>query len=417
MQEYIKITDTQKQQLLKESDSFCMLPWVSVHQTPEGTIGPCCISNFESEPVDIHTVEGIANSDDLKEIRMDMLNGVRNSRCRICYDQEDAHPNTISNRTDSNREFAEYFDAVHKTQPDGTLDDFKLRYLDIRFSNLCNMKCRSCGTGYSSQWETEFKQHPDDRIDIIEQVAMSLTDPEASLASIMPHVPHLHRAYFAGGEPLITREHYVILKELLANGRDDLQIIYNTNISNLKYGGEELVDLWQQFPERVRIFASIDAHGDAAGFIRHGVDWETIERNYKSLQKVDNIDLNITTTVTALNYCLLPDFIMYMYDNDMLPHLWQLNMAFSPDYLASTVLPINVRKKAFIKTMEVIERISPKLENPNYFDSWRNILYSNMQYDQWQELNDEFKYRMNRLDNIRGESITTVIPQLAELFK
>ena len=45
---------------------------------------------------------------------------------------------------------------VDVSNDDGSLKEFEMKYMDIRFSNLCNMKCRSCGPACSSQWAQEF---------------------------------------------------------------------------------------------------------------------------------------------------------------------------------------------------------------------------------------------------------------------
>ena len=108
-------------------------------------------------------------------------------------------------------------DAFEDTNEDGTLNDFKMRYLDIRFSNLCNMKCRTCGSGYSSQWEIEdakegFKfNDPKNEVDV-SRIQQDLYD----------QIPNLQRAYFAGGEPLITEDHYELLEEMIRQGRTDI---------------------------------------------------------------------------------------------------------------------------------------------------------------------------------------------------
>ena len=55
--------------------------------------------------------------------------------------------------------FGKYFDeSLAMTHKDGHVDEMKMRYFDIRFSNICNFKCRSCGSEFSSQWALEDKK-------------------------------------------------------------------------------------------------------------------------------------------------------------------------------------------------------------------------------------------------------------------
>lgn len=76
-----------------------------------------------------------------------------------------------------------------------------------------------------------------------------------------------------------------------------------------------------------------------------GTVWNTIETNYKKLLDMDNVQLNITTTVSALNYVSLPKFILHMYENDMWPQgHWQLNPVFQPNYLSIHSIPYKTKR-------------------------------------------------------------------------
>ena len=99
-------------------------------------------------PYQYKTVEEISDAPYMRQLRLDMLNGVKNPICDHCHQAELS--GTPSARHNANHTQSQYIDVVDTTQPDGSLPDFKYRYLDIRFSNLCNMKCRSCNNGYSS---------------------------------------------------------------------------------------------------------------------------------------------------------------------------------------------------------------------------------------------------------------------------
>ena len=110
-----------------------------------------------------------------------------------------------------------------------------MTYWDIRFSNLCNLSCRSCGHIFSSSWYKD-------------QVA--LAGPEWAknnsvlnyagrfetdmMEQLMEHLDYVEQIYFAGGEPLMMDEHYVILDELERRGRFDVRLIYNTELLTRK---------------------------------------------------------------------------------------------------------------------------------------------------------------------------------------
>ena len=147
----IKDMTPKEKELLIESDTFCMLPWMHLHAYPDGRAYPCCFS-FDRYPVgDLNkdSLETVFNNDKMKEMRTNMLAGKKCKQCVKCYDQEDS--GFFSLRLSSNKHFGHNVPLVHNTLPDGHAD-FVMKYWDIRFSNICNMSCRSCGTWFSSNW-------------------------------------------------------------------------------------------------------------------------------------------------------------------------------------------------------------------------------------------------------------------------
>ena len=86
----------------------------------------------------------------------------------------------------------------------GRIINFRMRYFDIRFSNICNFKCRTCGSAFSSQWEQEdLKSQSESGVP---HYAMEIEKGNSKefLRNVIQQVPNFEVAYFAGGEPLIT---------------------------------------------------------------------------------------------------------------------------------------------------------------------------------------------------------------------
>jgi pyruvate-formate lyase-activating enzyme len=399
--------------LLAESDTFCMYPWISAHKIPSGLTGPCCVG-VGVDTYQYKTVEEISDAPYMRQLRLDMLNGVKNPICDHCHQAELS--GTPSARHNANHTQSQYIDVVDTTQPDGSLPDFKYRYLDIRFSNLCNMKCRSCNNGYSSLWEMEDVKHPHpDNTEIL----MKDFDTHSMLNSIIEQIPNIDRAYFAGGEPLITEEHYVLLKEFIRQEKTDTLITYNTNISKLHFRDEDLLELWKQFDQHVMVFASLDHYGARAELIRSGTKWDQVEANYRRLHKLwreGSLFLAITTTITSLNYATLHEFIEYMYEQDLVPQTWQVNFAQHPPHQCAWVLPESVKAQAEQNLMHTVDRIRERTGNPNELQQFLDIIKTVNHHNTWQEHSQLFQERMHRLDSIRDESLTQTLPELAELY-
>ena len=280
--DYIKNVD---KDLLKESKR-CMKTWTHLNATPLGNIFPCCSNDYTAPMGNTKdmTLNEAFNSDYMKGLRLDMLNERKHEICNFCYAHEDAGPHSF--RRYSIEHFGKYFDeSMAMTHEDGAVDEMRMRYFDIRFSNICNFKCRSCGSEFSSQWALEDKKtwNPDGPI------IMHVDNEEGGiLQEILEQVEYIDIAYFAGGEPSITPEHYVILEELIRLGKTDTVLRYNTNASTVSYKDKDIFDLWKHF-DKVELSCSIDHFGQRAEMMRHGTDWGRVERNLKTFRSLDYV--------------------------------------------------------------------------------------------------------------------------------
>ena len=221
-----KMTVKEKK-LLTENKSFCMLPWMHLHAFPDGRAYPCCFAQDQYPVGDLNknSMAEVFNNDKMKKLRKNMLNGITNKECTKCYDQEKS--GFFSLRYSSNKHFGHNIGLVDSTQPDGTAD-FVMKYWDIRFSNLCNMACRSCGTWFSSNWYEDHKKltgAPPPHAKIM-KVGRSTND---MWEQMLESFDYAEQFYFAGGEPLIMEEHYRILKELDKRKMYHVRLQYNTN--------------------------------------------------------------------------------------------------------------------------------------------------------------------------------------------
>ena len=225
--EKLKIKDMtlKQEELLIKNETFCMFPWLHLHAYPDGRAYPCCFA-FDPYPVgDLNkdSMETVFNSKDMKKMRLNMLDDRPSRQCTKCYDQEKS--GFFSLRSSSNIHFGHNIGLVDSTQPDGTAD-FIMKYWDIRFSNICNFACRSCGTWFSSNWyedHIKITGSPPNHAKII-KVGRSTND---IWQQMLPQFEYVEQIYFAGGEPLIMEEHYRILKEL------DLVVSVDTSIIHL----------------------------------------------------------------------------------------------------------------------------------------------------------------------------------------
>lgn len=397
-----------------------MLPWTHLHITPTGVTAPCCISTTHSDPeldnVRGKSIESVMNSDKMNTIRKNMLSGVLSKECTTCHVHE--QQNIRSTRQVRNLDLAEYYaELVPQTNIDGTLAEFKMRYFDIRFSNICNFKCRTCGPDYSSQWSMEINKNSDSNRQIILHID---NGKDKILDEVLAQVPNIRIAYFAGGEPLITEEHYVILEEMIRTGNaKNIQLKYNTNASNFKYKDKDLLSIWKYFDKGVIVDASVDHYGARAEYIRHGTNWATIEENIKHLRSQPNVMLRLNTVLSVFNLLTISDFYEYLIDNNLYNNRdkgYLIYNMLSPEYLACHILPKEYKdlgRDSLIRTISLL--VKNKFRMSTVVQLQHAYTWSKT-YDTWDTRKEEFKREINRIDSLRNEDFRKTFPELAGLL-
>ena len=414
---YIKLEDlTEKQQYrLMESDTFCMLPWIHLHAWPDGRAYPCClgkaahpVGNFKEK-----SMREIWNDEPMRQMRRNMLADLPCKECSDCYEQE-AY-GFASMRNNSNKNFGQHIGEVDLTLPDGSLPDFKLHYWDVRFSNICQLKCRSCGSIFSSRWY-------DDDVklwgkELRPRVQFAGRHEEDVWEQMQEHIPHLDQIYFAGGEPLIMEEHNRILKLLIEKGNTDVRLIYNTNLNDLRYKKESVLDLWKQFPN-VCVAASLDDMGDRAEIIRSGTDWAQVEQNMRDLKReCPHIDFMISPTLSAMNIWNFTKFHRYMVEQGFIrAQDFNLNILQSPEAYRIDILPADIKEKFKRDFEEHIKWLEPQDIIQRAVGGFNGAIEFMMATDN-SHLLEKFWNLVDDLDGVRNEKLIDVVPELEQILK
>lgn len=298
-----------------DSKTYCVLPWSHLHVAVNGRVHLCCVSK-PIGTINKNSLEDLWNSTTLKRVRTQLLNNEKPTECQTCFYREDVLKGT-SLRMDINEELGKYIDPIKVTEPDGSLKDMKLLYVDYRFNNLCNFKCKMCSPIYSSAIGSEIASLTNSKTMKI----MSGNGP-VLYEEIKKQYPHVIKIYFAGGEPVMQREHFQVLKDLIElNRASDITLIYSTNGSRFRTGMGDMFEYWKHF-KRVEIVYSIDGYKKAAEYWRHGTDWEEIESNIRLANTyTKNIGAHIHSVVGWPNVFNWIEFIKYAIDTNLVNDL------------------------------------------------------------------------------------------------
>lgn len=409
------LTDRQ-QYLLTESKTFCMYPWIHLHSYPTGAAYPCCYSEMKNTIGDCrkNTLEEIWNDEPLRIIRQDMLTDTPVDACVRCYEQEKS--GFFSGRLSANKHHGHHIGRVDQTLADGTVDQFEMTYWDIRFSNLCNLSCRSCGHIFSSSWYKDQTQlaGPDwaKQNKPLNYAGRFATDLYEQL---LEHIDYVEQIYFAGGEPLMMEEHYLILEELERRGRFDVRLIYNTNFTQTRLKDRTVFDYWRKF-KSVSVGASLDDMGPRAEYIRKGTDWETVEQNRRTMMEIcPNVDFYISPTLSIMNAMHITKFHRYMVEQGFIrAQDINVNLLQDPAYYRIDIATPEYKKQIcddFEKHLEWLRPLDPLRRATVGFESAINFINSTDN----SALISKFWEKTRTLDNIRNENILDIIPELQAL--
>jgi radical SAM protein with 4Fe4S-binding SPASM domain len=412
---YANVDELRPDQLSKliKSDVFCMIPWVHMHAFPNGQAYPCCLSDSQLPIGDLHknTMREVWNDIPYKTMRKNMMEEKSCKECNKCYEQE--KHGFMSMRNSANKSYGHHINIIDQTKSDGTFEDFKLRYYDIRFTNLCNMSCRTCGGWFSSSWYQEEvalygkREYP--------QFMYAGKDKEDMWNQMQEHIPYLEQIYWAGGEPLIMEEHYRVLKELVNRKMFEVRLQYNTNFSRLNLKDENVLDYWKLF-NNVSVGASLDAMGARAEYIRKGTRWDDIIRNREQMvEKCPQVDFYVSSTVSIYNALHVMDFHRDWVERGLIKAQdWNINVLQGPDRDRIDVLPDVYKQQVKAKIEEHIEWLKPLDTLKRAIVGYESILKYMFDDDKSWLLHEFFSVN-DKSDSYRDEDFVKVFPEYADL--
>lgn len=397
--------------LLKESRTFCIYPWIHLHAYPTGEVYPCCHAEMKPGVVGNarkNTLAEIWQDQPMQQLRADMLNERTNAACTRCYEQEQS--GFFSGRRSANKHHGHHIKKLD-TNP------FEMTYWDIRFSNLCNLKCRSCGHIFSSQWYQDQAKlaGPEWKLNnsVLNYAGRTETDMWSQLE---PHLDYVEQIYFAGGEPLLMEEHYRILDELERRGRFDVRLIYNTNFTHTDLKGRSVFDYWKKF-NSVAVGASLDAMGHAAEYIRKGTDWYQVVRNRHEMIRVcPKVDFYISPTLSILNAWHLPDFHREWCAAGLIrPQDLNVNILQDPPHYRIDIAPAEYKQRLEAKYLKHLDWLSDRDPLQRATQGFRSAMQFMRSIDN-SHLIETFWQRTHQLDAIRNENCLDIVPELRALL-
>ena len=406
----------------KDNGIFCAMPFVHFHVTQNGNVTPCCQAPWGEEAklgnINQQSIQEIWTGKPFEAFRKQMIKGNAPEVCSRCYDKEKM--GWISLREITNDKYEEEINALIR-------DKFQAAsykqpvYFDIRFSNVCNLKCRICNFSSSSSWYND-----DVALGNIDPKTPALTtsmvDEEKFYAEFKEQIGSIKEMYFAGGEPLMMEQHYRMLAFLIESGNTQCKLFYNTNLSRLTFKEHDVVELWKHF-DYVNLAVSLDDMGERLEYQRKNAKWDQMKLNFERIKwEAPNVDVMISPTISVFNLLSIAEMHQalvaenYVRPEDVVPTLLVYPQEFNIQ-----ILPTELKELARNRVenhLEWLEQqtISDEKKMKYVLRQYQNILtYLNHAGNDKARLN--FPSKIAKLDALRDERFETVFPELACLVE
>lgn len=348
---------------IKNSKTFCILPFTHIATKTDGTIKLCCRSRPMGN-INNNSIEEIWNGEDYKRIRNQVLSGERPIECEMCWRHEDQNVTSMRKRVNKQRT-GQYLHKVEKILDDYSMP-FEIPVIEAKFSNFCNLKCRMCHPLDSTSWSKDWGA-----IEHLQESSNRGTFEKVKLYDLKrsPHIngwennekfweeftrliPHLDKIEFAGGEPLIDPIHYRVLNLLKPYG-NKITVKYSTNLTKLDYKKQSVLELWNHF-KSIQVYISIDGIHDMYNYIRQGAKYEIVKRNIEIVKNHPNVsEIMASCTLQMYNIFSLIDIAIEI--EEVLGIKLHTHRVNYPTFLDARVIPIPLRNDLILKFKEYLE--------------------------------------------------------------
>ena len=248
-----------------------------VRFNPKGTVSRC--GHMVDAP-EFNTLEEMDESFWLRNVKLSMHKGLWPNWCERCKQTEQLNQTSI-------RLNAIEFDKLQKQED----------YLSVGgvLDNICNSACLTCNETLSTL------------IGGLKSKTYPIVDNSNKFWELpLDRIVHLD---INGGEPSASKNYKDILSNLPKNIKS---VRLNTNCSTVL---EELIPLTNR-GVHVTVTVSLDGIGSVHDFVRWPIKWEKFYKNLLAYKAMP-VQLNLWTTVSALNVDDLPNIIEFAKKHDI----------------------------------------------------------------------------------------------------
>tara|TARA_R110000787_G_scaffold6310_4_gene22278 strand:- start:17110 stop:18342 length:1233 start_codon:yes stop_codon:yes gene_type:complete len=367
---YKDVENLKKAALDKDScGTVCMIPWEGMAVTMRNEIRPCC--RFPGKAA----VAPELYEEAFKGLRQNMLAGVRDERCRKCWEEEDAGIPSMRTR-------ANIFHGYEFKKDILTEKPRKLTHIELSLDNICNFQCRMCGSQFSSKALKRDVWLQDNHPDVHIEPAKVQKSRYETLKDMNIDWSELRSVKLLGGEPFMSPNFMDFLYFL--DMRTDVSKVDLEIVTNCSYKmPEEMAEMINEF-KFLRLSGSFDGTKKINEYQRVGSNWEEGLSNwleYRDLLTKKRMVIHQTFSVLNVNTI---DESLALYEPHCDSQSWsydeyQLSFLCAPDWFEEWVLSTNKNEK--------LRNIFKKRVHDD--EKWKRVMRTIYALDEFHETNIE----------------------------
>jgi len=371
-EEKIQILKDKRQIIDTISPSFCAAKWLQTTLYLQNGYNHSChhpaphkipVNEVLANPAALH------NSSFKKEQRKLMLAGKRPAECDYCWKVEDLGKDYFSDRHYKTADHWAWNDVDKIAKSDPNLD-INPTYLEVSFSNACNLKCSYCSSEVSSKWLEEIKQfgpypttqgnHDLGWLKQIGRYPYKNNEHNPYVDAFWKWFPAaidtLKVFRITGGEPLMSKDLWKVFTYIKENPKPGLEIAINSNLCV----DDKLIDRFiaeinniKGCVKKIDVYTSLESTGIQAEYSRFGLDYELWSRNVRKVLEQTEVNVAVMTTINILSLPTMVDFIDVImefrkefnkaFEYNRVP--LSINFLRWPTYLSATLLPRDIREQ------------------------------------------------------------------------
>jgi sulfatase maturation enzyme AslB (radical SAM superfamily) len=335
---------------------FCVLPFFSYESSSQYTQNIYCCR--------------LPPGTNIQDVQQSIKNKERSPACNTCWKLEDQ--GLESERKTHNRTFDYYADRdLELIEQDAITNGFTPKIIKLATSNLCNATCITCGAHSSTAW-AKLENRPIEYA-IADTTAIDFKD--------------IVQLSFVGGEPLLEKRNFDILKELISFGNTNCFISIVTN-GSIELSQQQL-SILSQF-KNLNICLSIDGTGDQFNYVRWPLKWDQLQYNLDQFKQMTQ-HISVSCMISNLNVLYYSKLIEF-FESNQLKYLCK--QIVDPEYFAPGNLPEQFKQQVLKNNRKYHNEVSA-------FLSYGKEMFEKF----WEEI--------DRQDQLKGIDIKDYLPELA----